>query len=108
VITEELSDSCAIAVDLTKARFKDKATVVVARQQYKDVIRSIHLSGKVNVAEIILRYHKTNPYQSVEEVIGDLQLVLASAWNEFKLVNPSTDMGKITIEELIDELPQRH
>jgi hypothetical protein len=68
----------------------------------------MHLSGKINVAEVLLKNHKHNPYVTVEELVGDLQLILIAAWTEFKTFNHSPEMASISIEELVNELPRKN
>ena len=106
MIVDSLVPSRKLAVDITSARYKQAPKIKLNRDDYRDLAHSMHLSGKINVTEIILKNHKTNPYRTVEEIVGDLQLVLMTSWNEFRTVNPSTVMGRLELEELVNELPE--
>jgi len=106
MITQKLAISRKLAQELTEAKFKDAPRVKIGRKDYFDVTRSMHLSGKINLAETILKTHASEPYRSIDEVLGDLQIVLSESWNEFRQVNRSELMGELNVTDLIHEMPR--
>ncbi len=70
------------------------------RKDYQDKIEKTHLHSKVSICAAILAEHKRNPYASVEDILGDLQVVLSDSWNEFRKLEPNKI--KIEIEDLVD------
>lgn len=106
-VIEKIVDSRRLAQDVAIAKYKDAPRVKLAKKEYENTLRSMHLSAKINLSEILLRMHKTNPYQSIDELIGDLQVVLVNSWKEFRTLNFDVEMGSLSIEDLISDLPEK-
>lgn len=58
-----------------------------------------HVHSKVSIVRAILNNHKVKPYQSVEDVMGDLQIILVDSWSQFRKIDPTKP--PMTVEDLI-------
>jgi hypothetical protein len=78
----------------------DVPTKKINRKEYGDKIRKAHLHSKVSIAAALLAEHKRNPYASVNDILGDFQVILTDSWAEFRRLEPKHRM--IDIEDLLD------
>lgn len=60
-----------------------------------------HLVGRAFACQKIMDQHKANPYTSIDELLGDLQLELVNCLNDFKKSSGSI-MKTVKIEDVIE------
>jgi len=76
--------------------------VKVCKKHYKRDMESCVLSGRSEMLESILKRHFENPYGTVDEIIGDLQLELVDSWNDFHKLWPTVTRS-ITLEAVLKD-----
>lgn len=58
-----------------------------ARREISSIVHDNLLLSRINVCEAILKSHKVNPYNTVDELIGDIQILMVNANDELRAVN---------------------
>jgi hypothetical protein len=102
-ILAKVEDSGRFGRDSVRMTYGDKVeSIKINRKNYQKFIELTHTHSKVSICEAILKSHKANPYKNVDELIGDLQLVLVESWSHFKKLDPNK--RAITVEDLIGEV----
>jgi hypothetical protein len=66
---------------------------------FKKEVELAHLVGRAFACQKIIQQHIENPYQTIDEMIGDLQLEMISCMNGFK-AGSNAKMPKLTFENL--------
>lgn len=88
---------------MINVRFGRQADKIkISRKAYSIDLESMSLSGRSEALEEIIKRHKDKPYGTIEEVIGDVQLLLLSNWNEFHRLWP-TSTRSLTLEEVLKD-----
>lgn len=91
-----------LSKSVIEARFGQADRIKISRKHFAHDIDSCVLSGRSEAIEKILNRHMANPYQSVDEIIGDLQLDLLANWNSFHKLWPR-QTRPITLERIMKE-----
>jgi hypothetical protein len=75
------------------ARLYRQATAAkISKKDYLWEIELTHNHGKVEIARSLLERHLENPYKSVDELIGDIQILLVESKNNvWRLMPNHTD-----------------
>jgi hypothetical protein len=101
-ITERVEDTGRFGRDAVKMVYGEKNEILkLNRRTYQRCIETTHVHSKVAICEAILKMHRENPYATVDEVLGDLQLILVESWNHFKTIDFTK--SKMSVEDLIGE-----
>lgn len=79
-------------------RFKACDRVKVHKTEFGALAHDNVLLGRIDTTEAILKAHKANPYPNVDELIGDLQIVLTESYNTLKKAPASKQMK---VEDLL-------
>jgi hypothetical protein len=66
---------------------------------FKKEVELAHLVGRAFACQKIIDQHIQNPYQTIDEMIGDLQIEMISCMNGFK-AGSNAKMPKLTFENL--------
>lgn len=79
------------------ARLYRQATAAkISKKDYLWEIELSHCHGKVENMRVLLERHLENPYGSVDELIGDIQLLLVGSKNDmWKLMPNHTDPANL-------------
>lgn len=88
--------------DIVQARFGQADRIKVSRKFYSHDIEACILNGRSEVLEEILNAHNQEPFGSVDELIGELQLKLMNNWNDFHRLFPLSTRP-ITVERILKE-----
>ncbi len=82
--------------------YRQADNVKIGKKAYLWEIELTHNHGKVEIARSLLERHLENPYKSVDELIGDIQLLLVESKNDlWKLMPNHTDPANL--ERLIKD-----
>ncbi len=99
-ILERIESTSRFGRDSVRMTYGDKIPAIkINRHNYQRVIELTHTHSKVAICESLLKSHKADPYKSVEELIGDLQIILVDSWSHFKKLDPNK--RTISVEDLI-------
>ena len=88
--------------DIVQARFGQADRIKVSRKFYQHDIESCILNGKSEAIEEVLNKHNLEPFGSVSELIGELQVMLVTNWNDFHKMYP-LQTRPITVERILKE-----
>ncbi len=77
-------DSMNFATMHTKALYNGSPKLKIGNDKFKDNSYYAHLIGRAFCCEKILEQHKAEPYDSIDLLIGDLQIELTNALNNFR------------------------
>lgn len=72
------------------------------RHEIKNYVQDNLLLGRLNACEAVLKAHKLQPYASVDELIGDLQIVLVHTNEQLRSSNMK-HLQKVSVEDLIGD-----
>jgi translation elongation factor EF-Ts len=112
MITDSLVSSDQVAREMfqnhftTYAQFSKAEHVKLGRKNYLWEITTIHLQGKIDVAELLLAAYVDNPHQTVEELLGDIQLILKESKNRLKLMAPRVYSCGTSIEKIMNQVEE--
>jgi len=99
IITEENN---AVINQLTWARFPNpKNPLKIKSKWYSEEIMTTLAIGQAVLVEKIINSHKDNPYESVDELIGDLQLVAKDVLNQFNMKGGVKRITQYDIEDFL-------
>ena len=101
MITEMLSDSGRFAREMATAKFKHADRLKVNKKEYSEYTHASHLAGKTAICEAIIKAHSETPYNSIDELIGDLQLMLVQSGNQFRELNFKRGYDKLSLERVM-------
>lgn len=87
---------------IVDARFGQADRIKISRKFYAHDIEACILNGRSEAIEEILNKNVREPYGTIEELIGDLQLALVKNWNDFHKLYPLSTRP-ITIERILKE-----
>lgn len=87
---------------LLDARFLKADRLKVSKYHYAIDMDSCILNGRTEIVEKVLNKHLAEPYGSIEELIGDLQIELVNSWNTFHKLWPKQTMP-IGVERILKE-----
>lgn len=87
--------------DLSLARYGQATKIKLSKNLYFGDVESAHLAGGMCIIETILNVHNKEPYETTDEIIGDLQIALSKHWNYYKRKYDYKNYSKIDIEDLI-------
>lgn len=87
---------------IVDARFGQADRIKISRKFYAHDIEACILNGKSEAMEEVLNKHIREPFGSVEEIIGELQLALVTNWNSFHKLYPLSTRP-ITVERILKE-----
>ncbi len=100
-----MSESEKWAKPLVDCRYpKGADRIKVNKKTLLNDLVSAHSAGAMNVCETLLSSHIHNPYQTVDELIGDLQIKIKENWNTFYKYNPKNN-APLIIEDVIKMKP---
>jgi len=86
---------------IVESRFGKQADrIKISRKHYAHDINSCVLKGRSEAVETILNRHKSNPYLTVSELLGDIQLDLVKYWGDFHKLFP-TMTRPISIDHIL-------
>ena len=76
--------------------YRHATSAKISKKDYLWEIELSHSHGKVENMRALLERHLENPYQSVDELIGDIQLLLVDSKNNmWKLMPNHTDPANL-------------
>jgi hypothetical protein len=110
MITDTMISSELVAKDMfnnhfaSYAQFSKADSVKMGKKNYIWEITTIHIQGKIDATEALLRAYVENPHQTVEELIGDIQLILRDAKNRLKVMNPKVYSCGISLEQIMRDV----
>ena len=87
---------------IVNARFGKAERVKVGKANYAHDMESSIIMGKTETVERILNMHRKEPFGTVDEIIGQLQLDLVDSWNEFHRKH-RTRTAPITLETVLKQ-----
>lgn len=101
-ILDKIESTSRFGRDSVRMTYGDKVPAIkINRHSYQRVIELTHTHSKVAICESLLKAHQADPYKTVEELIGDLQIILVDSWSHFKKLDPNK--RSITIDDLVRE-----
>lgn len=101
-ILERIEDTGRFGREAVMLTFGPQSDVLkINKKTYQRCVELTHVHSKVSICESILKSHRENPYQTVDELLGDLQIVLAASWNHFRKIDPTKRL--LSVEDLIGE-----
>lgn len=71
-----------------------------SRKEISSIVTDNILLGRLNLCEAILKNHQNNPYQSIDELIGDIQIMMVDSNDELRSNNPKHPY-RFKVEDLI-------
>ena len=77
-------DSMSFATMHTDAFFNGAPKKKICIEKFKNNSYYAHLIGRAFICEKILEQHKAQPYESIDILIGDLQIELTNSLNHFR------------------------
>jgi len=93
-ISEETSKNYAVMA--TSGRYGTAKMRKMSRSQYYGDIHCSYLAGTMNAMAFVLDNHRGNAYETVDELVGDLQLKFVAIENYYKRkYNPKSDRRQL-------------
>ena len=87
---------------IVDARFGQADRIKISRKFYQHDIESCILNGRSEAFEEILNKHVSEPFGTVEEIIGEIQIAIVDNWNQFHKLYPLATRP-ITIDKILKE-----
>lgn len=108
-IFSRLEPAGRFAHSMLVARYNIATSVKINAKEFKDTVNSSYLAGMIAVAEVIAMTHKENPYKNIDEIIGDLQLIIHDShgklnklhWRHMKPTTFDKIVSDTTAQELL-------
>lgn len=76
--------------------YRQAESAKIGKKSYLWEVELSHCHGKVEIARSLLERHLENPYTNVDELIGDIQILLVESKNElWKLMPNHTDHANL-------------
>src|SRR5574343_394812 len=72
---------------VVKVRFGQADRLKMNRIVYTNDMLSAHTSGRLESIQKLVDSHRNEPFKNVDEVMGDVQIIIKDAWNEFQKYN---------------------
>lgn len=98
-----MKDIRQFAMDILAKRYGQADRIKVSRKFYEEDIRGCVLTGRSEALEFLLHKHEAEPFGTVDEVMGEIQILLANNWNEFHRLFP-TRTAPTTVERILKQL----
>ena len=85
-----------------RAFYGDSPKVKLSKAKFEDNSKYAHLIGRAFTCEKLLERHKQDPYESIEVLLGDLQIEFVDCMNQFrKNALYHTGVEKYKVEQLM-------
>lgn len=102
MIVQKVVSSRKFATDVASSRFRQADKLKMGFKNYVHDMATATSAGKVEILNVILQSHLDNPYRSVDEFVGDLQMLTVHSWNELQQLNPNMFVP-VTIEKVLHD-----
>lgn len=91
------------ATELVNYRFFKCERKKVGKKFYYEDLEASHLAGTLSALEELYNEHKKSPYKDVDEVVGQMQMLMTKYWNYYRL---RYDFKKkpVQLEDFLSEL----
>jgi len=87
---------------LTAARFPNRKNPrKISSKWFSEEIMTVLATGQSMMVEKVINNHKDNPYESVDELIGDLQLIAKDVLNQFNMKGGVKRITQYSIEDML-------
>lgn len=103
MITDMLEPADAFARTMARAKFQQADRLKVAKPVWIKDMTAAHLVGKIEALEVVMKSHAMNPYLTVDDLIGDIQIVLADTWQKMHRINPAYTRP-MSLEQIINDM----
>lgn len=106
MITDKVNSSRKFGADVARSRYGKVDRVKMCQKNYSHDMSMATSSGKIEVINVLLQSHLDNPYTSVEELMGDIQLLAVHSWNELHSLNPKSFVPT-NIERILKDVSEK-
>lgn len=86
-ILGRLEPAGKFANSMASARYGIASTAKINVKEFRDTITTSYLAGMIAVSEAVAMMHKEDPYKNIDEMIGDLQLILHNSHTQLSKVH---------------------
>ena len=76
-----IKESREYATEITCGRYPQADKRKFSKKLYCEDIQATHIAGQLAMSRAIMDKHKKDPYKSVDELMGDLQLIAMESFN---------------------------
>lgn len=73
----------------------------IGRKWYKEEVMTVLATGQAMLIEKLLRNHGENPYNDVDELLGDLQIIGVEVLNQFNLKGGAKQVNRYAVEDMM-------
>lgn len=85
----------------TRTFYGDAPKLKVSREKFQNNSYYAHLIGRAFSCELLIKKHQAEPYQSVDELLGDIQIEMTECLNYFRDKGATRTMPKYKVEDFI-------
>lgn len=103
MITDMLEPVDGFARTMARAKFNQSDRLKIAKPTWIKDMTAAHLIGKIEALETVLKSHAKRPYSDMDEMIGDIQILLADSWGHMHRINP-TYTRPVSVERILSDL----
>lgn len=91
-----------ISKQITDSVYGKADRLKMSKKFFSLYLESCIATGRVEAMENILNKHKAQPFNTVDELVGELQLEVVQSWNTFNKLWPQTTLP-ISIERVLKD-----
>lgn len=85
-----------------KTLYGDAPKLKINKDKFKNNSEYAHLIGRAFACETIMRRHNANPYETVDEILGDLQIEYTECVNQFRKDCAFHALKPLKVEDFVE------
>jgi len=91
-----------ISVSLTNSLYGKADRIKLSKKFFQHYLESCIITGRTEALEKVLNKHQMEPFGTVAELIGELQIEIVQQWNDFHKLWPQ-NTRPLTLEKVLKD-----